>query len=103
MTSLLDKKITLIIQNLDLGDINEAKKLSLLDEISEVLTERIILRLIDEVSTDKKDIFIEKINEHKENPEKVLLFIDHFVDNANKIIDNELDAYKKDLQKATKP
>jgi len=97
--SSLDKKLTSIIQDLDLGDINETKKLSLLDEIGETLTQRIILRLINEVPQDKKDIFINKINEHKNEPAKVLLFIDHFIDDADKFIDEELEKYKNDLTK----
>jgi len=98
----LNKKFISIVQDLDLGDITETKKLSLLDEISEVLTQRIILRLINEAPPNKKDIFIQKVNEHKNNPDKVLLFIDHFIDNADEIIDEEIDLYKNDLKKAIK-
>lgn len=98
--TLLDKKLISIVQDLDLGEINETKKLALLDEISEIITERIILRLIKEVPKDKKDLFIQKINDHKNEPDKMLLFIDYFVDDADKFIDEELDNYKNDLQKA---
>lgn len=98
----LDKKLVSIIKDLDLGNINETKKLSLLDEIGEVLTGRIILRLVKEVSADKKDLFIEKINKNKDEPDKVLLFIDHFIENADEIIDEEIEKYKNDLKKALK-
>ena len=57
----LDKKLISIVQDLDLGEINETKKLSLLDEIGEVLTQRIILRLIKEVPKNKKDLNEEDI------------------------------------------
>ncbi len=100
--ALLNEKLVSIVQDLDLGEINETKKLSLLDEIGEILTQRIILRLITEVPKDKKDLFIQKINDHKNEPDKILLYIDYFVDDADKFIDEELDNYKKDLQKAVK-
>lgn len=99
MTS-LDKKLVSIVQDLDLGEINETKKLALLDEIGEVITQRIILRLVKEVPKDKKDLFIKKINDHKNEPDKILLYIDYFVDDADQFIDEELDNYKNDLQKA---
>ncbi len=98
MTS-LNKKLVSIIQELDLGDINETKKLSILDEIGEVLTQRIILRLVNEVPQKKKTLFIEKINNNKTDPDKVLLFIDHFIENADEIIDEEIEKYKNDLRK----
>jgi len=101
MTS-LNKKLVSIIQELNLGDINETKKLSILDEIGEVLTQRIILRLIKEVPKEKKSLFIEKINNNKTDPDKVLLFIDHFVQNADELIDEEIDIYKNDLMNAIK-
>ncbi len=101
MTS-LENKLLSIIQDIDLGVINETKKLSLLDEIGDVLTERIILRLLNEVPSEKKDVFIEKINEHKDNPNKMLLFIDHFIDNADEIIDEEIEKYKNDLKSLQK-
>jgi hypothetical protein len=96
----LENKLLLIIQDIDLGEITETKKLSLLDEIGAVLTNRIILSLLKEVPAEKKDIFIAKINENKDNPDKILLFIDHFVENADEIIDFELEKYKNDLQDA---
>lgn len=100
--ALLDEKLISIVQDLDLGDINETKKLSLLDEIGEILTQRIILRLIKEVPKNKKDLFVQKINNHKNEPDKILLYIDYFVDDADKLIDDELNNYKNDLQKAIK-
>jgi len=99
MTS-LDKKLVSIVQELDLGDINETKKLSILDEIGKVLTQRIILRLVKEVPKEKRALFIEKINKNKTESDKVLLFIDHFVENADELIDEEVENYKNDLQKA---
>jgi len=99
MTS-LEEKLVSIVEDIDLGTINEIKKLSLLDEIGDVLTHRILARLINEVAQDKREIFIKKIKEHKSEPEKVLLFIDHFIEDADKIIDEEIDKYKKDLRQA---
>jgi hypothetical protein len=95
-----NKKLNYIIEDIDLGDINETKKLSLLDEIGEVLTNRIIIRLIDEAPPEKKEVFIQKISEHKDEPNKVLLFIDHFIENADEVIDEEIDIYKNDLMLA---
>ncbi len=98
--SSLNKQLLSIVRDLNLGEITEIKKLSLLDEIGEVLTGRIMIRLLKETPAKKKDLFIQKINEHKEEPDKILLFIDHFVDNANELIDEEIEIYKKDLHKA---
>ena len=98
----INKKVATIAQDIYLGDINEIKKLSLLDQVGEILTYRIIARLIDETTEEKRDVFIEKINANKDDPNKILLFIDHFVDNADKIIDEEIDKYKKDLKKVVK-
>ncbi|MEN8252321.1 MAG: hypothetical protein ABFQ53_01970 [Patescibacteria group bacterium] len=94
----INKKITVITKDLDLGNINESKKQHLLDKIGENLTQRIILRMLEEVEEDKKEIFIEKINENKENPDKLLLFIDHFIENADVIVDEEIEKYKKDIE-----
>ncbi len=103
--SSLNKQLLSIVQDLNLGEITEIKKLSLLDEIGEALTGRIMLRLLKETPVKKKDLFIQKINEHKEEPDKILLFIDYFVDNADELIDEEIKTYKKELFKAinTKP
>lgn len=90
-------QFTKIIRDIDLGDITEAKKNSLLDEIGIVLTQRIILELLEKTPKDKKDIFIQKINENKDDPNKMLLFIDHFVEDADHIIDTEISKYKEEL------
>ena len=100
--SSLNKQLLSIIQDLNLGEITEIKKFSLLDEIGEAITGRIIVRLIKETPAKKRDLFIQKINEHKEDPDKILLFIDHFIENADKCIDEEIRLYKKDLQKVIK-
>ena len=89
--------IPTILDDLDLGEITETKKLFLLDEINTLLTNRIILQLIEHAPAEKQPVFIEKINANKDNPEKILLFIDHFVDNADKIINDEIISCKKDL------
>lgn len=97
MNSDANTQIASIIKELDLGDITETKKLSLLDEIGTVLTQRIILQLLEKTPEDKKDAFIQKINENKDNPDKILLFIDHFVEDADKVIDDEIVRCKVDL------
>jgi hypothetical protein len=91
------EKFTQILDDIDLGDITETKKLSLLDEIGTLLTRRIILELIARVPEEKKQVFIDKINENKDDPDKVLLFIDHFVDDADSVIDAEIDKYTEEL------
>ncbi|MFA5986490.1 MAG: hypothetical protein WC819_04060 [Parcubacteria group bacterium] len=92
------KTPTTILEDLNLGEITETKKLFLLDEINALLTNRIVLRLINNTPEEKKQVFIDKINANKDNPDKILLFIDHFVDNADQIIDEEIDNCKKDLK-----
>jgi hypothetical protein len=49
------------------------------------------------VPEEKKQVFIDKINENKDDPDKVLLFIDHFVEDADSVIDAEIDKYKEEL------
>lgn len=87
-----------IIQDIDLGNINEAKKMALLDDIGTILTHRILIRLVDSTPAEKKSVFIEKINENKSDPDKILLFIDHFVENADDVVDNEIAKCKEDIQ-----
>lgn len=93
----LDEKLTQLYNELDLGDVTETKKLFLLDEINSLLTKRILLKLIESVPNEKRSLFIEKIDENKDDPNKIVLFIDHFVDNANEIINNEIYELKKEL------
>ncbi|XLQ20598.1 MAG: hypothetical protein ACKUBY_02320 [Candidatus Moraniibacteriota bacterium] len=95
----LNTKIALLAKDLQLDEVNETKRLSLLEEIGDVFTHRIILRLIKEVPEKKRVLFIEKINENKDNPDKILLFIDHFVEDADRVIDEEVINYKLDLKK----
>lgn len=95
----LNTKITKLYKDLDLGEITETKKLFLLDEINSLLTKRIILALIENTPEEKKALFIEKIKENKENPDKIVLFIDHFVTNADRIIDQEITKLKNELIK----
>lgn len=100
MTTYNDRFISMT-RDIDLGNINEAKKLALLDEISAVLTNRIILELLEKTPEEKKSIFIEKISENKDDPDKILLFIDHFVDNADEVIDAEIEKCREDLRAIT--
>lgn len=95
----LNTKITKLYKDLDLGEITETKKLFLLDEINSLLTKRIILALIENTPEEKKALFIEKIKENKDNPDKIVLFIDHFVTNADRIIDQEITKLKNELIK----
>ena len=97
-----NKKLTALFRDLDLGDITESKKLFLLDEINALLTHRIVTKLIEKTTDDKKELFIGKINEYKDDPNKILLYIDHFVEDADKIIDREIATYKKELIKTVK-
>lgn len=92
-------QFTAIINDINLGDITEAKKLSLLDEVGTILTQRIILELLNKTPQEKKDLFVQKINDNKKNPDKMLLFIDHFVENADDVIDAEIQKYKEELNR----
>lgn len=80
----------LLLERVDLGDITETKKLFLLDKINTILTKRIIAALILHAPADKKDLFVEKINQHKDQPDRIILFIDHFIPDADSIIDAEI-------------
>jgi hypothetical protein len=91
------KQIVQLIRELHLDEITETKKQSILDDINVVITQRIILRLLDETPRNKKSLFVQKINEHRSDPDKMLLFIDHFVDNAQEIIEEEVITCKNDL------
>jgi hypothetical protein len=93
-----DDIFTTIFTDIDLGEINETKKHALLDDVGMLLTQRILLTLIDNVPKEKKDAFIQKINEHKDDPNKILLFIDHFVENADEIIDQEILTCKEEIE-----
>jgi hypothetical protein len=95
----LNTKITKLYKDLDLGEITETKKLFLLDEINSLLTKRIIIELINNTPEEKKKLFINKIKENKDHPDKIVLFIDHFVANADKIIDGEIIKLKNELIK----
>ena len=95
----LNKKVATLARDINLGDINETKKLAILDQLGEMLTYKIIARLIQEAPKEKREVFIEKINTNKDDPDKILLFIDHFVEDADIIIDEEIDKCEKDLKK----
>lgn len=87
----------MILERVDLGDITETKKLFLLDKISTIVTKRILAALIQAAPADKKDLFIAKINQNKDQPDKIILFIDHFVPDANRIIDAEIARFSEDI------
>lgn len=91
------KKTPTILDDLNLSEITETKKLFLLDEINTLLTNRIVLRLIEHAPAEKRQVFIDKINANKDAPDKILLFIDHFVENADQIINDEIMKCKNDL------
>ncbi len=92
MTDTIQKQkiADMILERVDLGDITETKKLFLLDKINTIITKRIIAALIQHAPADKKDLFVEKINQNKDQPDKIILFIDHFIPNADSIIDAEI-------------
>ena len=96
------KKTSTILDDLNLGEITETKKLFLLDEINALLTNRIVLRLIEHAPAEKRQVFIDKINTNKDAPDKILLFIDHFVENADQIINDEIMQCKSDLTSVIK-
>lgn len=95
-------KISTVLTDIDLGDITESKKLSLLDEVGTIVTQRIILTLINQTPEDRREKFIEKINKNADEPSKLLLFIDHFVDNADDVISTEIEKCKEELAAISK-
>ena len=58
-----NNNFTSIIQDIDLGNINESKRIALLDDIGTILTHRILIKLVANAPEEKKEVFIEKINE----------------------------------------
>lgn len=92
----------MMLERVDLGDITETKKLFLLDKINTLLTKRIIAALARRVPANKKKLFLEKINQNKDQPDKIILFIDHFIPNAGAIIDKEITKMNDEIMSSLK-
>ncbi len=77
-------------------DIDHATRIS--SEIGTLLTKRILIRIADTLAPEKKEVFITKITEHKNDPDKMFLFINHFVEDADTIITEEITRCKNDVE-----
>ncbi len=71
---------------------------ALFNDIGALLTKRILIRLIDTITPEKRGSFLTKITEHKNDPDKIFLFINHFVEDADAIITEEITRCKNDVE-----
>lgn len=87
-----------IIQNINFKNRDAQQKEALINDISTALTHRILIVLVDNATEEKRETFIKKINENKDEPSKIISFADYFVENSTDIINEEIKKYTEDIQ-----
>lgn len=89
-----------MIEELGLEELSEEKKVEIIERMGGILHERILLRLIKEL-TDKE---AEKVNDllKRERVEDAYRYIERKVPNFNKIIQKEVEKFQKEMIKRVK-
>ena len=88
-----------LITELGIDKLPEKQRQELFAQIAEVLQQRIVLRLIEEMPEDKKEEFGKVLAENKDNPEPIEKFLGETLPNVEELVLDEIGKYKQEAKK----
>lgn len=86
-----------LIKELGLDTLSQNQQEELLLQVGEVIQQRIILRIVDEMKDEDKDRFTALLDKSDENPDEVEEFLKEKVPNLDQISVEEIGRYKGEL------
>ena len=88
-----------LIAELGINKLPEAQQKELLIQISEVLQQRIVLRLVEEMPEEKKGEFASVLEKNKEDQGAVEKFLSENIPDLEQIVLDEIGKYKTEAKK----
>lgn len=86
-----------LIKELGIDELPQEQKEETLIQISEVLQQRIVLRIVEELPADKKEEFANAVNDSEAGSAAVDLFLTENLPNVEELILDEIGKYKIEM------
>jgi hypothetical protein len=86
-----------LIEELGLENLSKEQQEKILLDMGEIIQQRVMLRIIEELGNENKDEFVKLLEEKKDQPEEIENFIRAKVPEADDIMMEEIGAYKKEI------
>lgn len=86
-----------LIKELGIDKLPEEKKEQVLMQMGEIVQQRTLLRLTEEMTDEQKDKFNKILEENKENPEKVTEYLQENFPELDNIVTEEVGRYKQEI------
>lgn len=90
-----------LVKELGIDKLPQPQKEEMLSQISEIIQQRVVLRIVEELPEDKKDDFANVVNESTEKPDAVDQFLGENLPNLEEIILDEIGKYKTEMMEFT--
>lgn len=87
-----------LITELGIDKLPEKEQQALFVQISEVLQQKIVLRLVEELPEERKEEFGKILEENKENPGPIEVFLKEALPNVEELILDEIGKYKQEAK-----
>ena len=86
-----------LIKELGIDKLSEEKQEKILMQMGEIVQQRTLLRLAEEMTDEQKDEFNKSLKENKEDPEKMTKYLQTNFPELDKIITEEIGRYKQEI------
>lgn len=86
-----------LIKELGVDGLPQSQREEMLAQMSEIIQQRVVLKIVAELPEDKKDGFASVVNESSEKPEAVDEFLKENLPNLEEIILSEIGKYKTEM------
>lgn len=86
-----------LIEELGLENLSQEQQENILSDMGEIIQQRVMLRIIEELGDGNKDEFVKLLEEKKDRPEEIEGFIRAKIPEADDIMMEEIGAYKKEI------
>ncbi len=86
-----------LVKELGINELPQDQKKEMLAQMSEIIQQRIVLKIVDELPEDKKEEFANIINASSENPSIIDEFLQKNLPNVEELVLGEIGKYKKEM------
>ena len=86
-----------LIEELGLENLSQEQQEKVLSDMGEIIQQRVMLRIIEQLSDRDKDEFVKRLEEKKDRTEEIENFIRAKVPEVDDIMMEEISAYKKEI------
>lgn len=86
-----------LVKELGINELPKEQREEMLAQMSEVLQQRVVLRIVAELPEDKKEAFASVVNEGVEKPEAIDQFLQENLPNVEELVLDEIGKYKEEV------